>query len=152
MEKKLVLPGTHLFSNEEAVSGENTYNKDEEIFSSAFGAKVITDGIVSVSRKGKKITKPFIGMEVYALVLKTSNNKAVCSCVSVAETDGVERSFEITGILPVSSIRKGYVDDLRNEVKIGDVIKAKISKIEKTGVDISMVGQGLGKIYSRKVF
>ncbi len=151
MEKKLVLPGQHLFSTEEAVSGENTHQQGDEIFSSVFGNEEITDGTVAVVSNGKKITKPFVGMEVYALVLRTSNMKAICSCVSVAETEGNERSFELTGVLPVNSIRKGYVDDLRNEIKIGDILRARISKMTKTGTDISLLGQGLGKVYSRKV-
>jgi exosome complex component CSL4 len=51
----------------------------------------------------------------------------------------------ITAVLPVTGLgKKEYVRDLRDEVKIGDIIKAKVSKITKTGVDISIAGPESG--------
>ena len=146
-KKKLVLPGDYLFSCEEAVAGENTYTKNDDIYSSVFGSEQVADGTVSVVRKGKAITKPYVGMEVYCYVAKTSNTKAICTCVSVNEIEGKERSSEMMAILPVNAIRKGYVNDLRDEIKIGDVLKAKISKIMKTGIDVTLMGPGCGVVY-----
>ncbi|MBN1170195.1 exosome complex RNA-binding protein Csl4 [Candidatus Micrarchaeota archaeon] len=146
-KKKLVLPGDYLMSCEEAVSGENTYTKNDEIYSSVFGTEDVAEGTVSVSRKGKMITQPSVGMDVYCLVGRTSNTKAVCTCISVNEIEGRERSFEMMAILPVNAIRKGYVNDLRDEIKIGDILKAKISKITKTGIDLTLMGPDNGVIY-----
>jgi exosome complex RNA-binding protein Csl4 len=148
-KKKLVLPGDHLLSCEEAVPGENTYSENDEIYSASFGAENVNAGTVSVDRAGKSIVLPHVGMDVYCMVVKTSTNKAICTCMSVNEMDGKERSSNITAVLPVNAIRKGYVDHLRDEIKIGDIIKAKISKMSKMGIDISLIGPGLGIIYAR---
>jgi hypothetical protein len=69
-KKKLVLPGDHLFSTEEAVSGENTYEENDEIFSAGFGEGMLSGGAAEVTGKGRKFTKPYEGMDVYCLVTK----------------------------------------------------------------------------------
>lgn len=148
-KKKLVLPGEHLLSCEEAEPGYNTYAENDEVFSASFGEEDISGGKVSVKRRGKSLVRPYVGMEVYCMVVKSTPNKAICSCISVSEIDGNERSLDITAVLPVSAIRKGYVEHLRDEIRIGDILKAKISKVTKAGIDISMIGQGLGVIYAR---
>jgi exosome complex RNA-binding protein Csl4 len=85
-------------------------------------------------------------MEVYCMVTKASMNKAVCGCISVTEAEGGGRGMEIDAVLPVTAIREGYVDKVRDEVKVGDIIRARIEKIEKTGIDISMRPHGCGVI------
>jgi exosome complex component CSL4 len=145
-KNKLVIPGEHLLSCEEAEPGQNTFTENDEIFSASFGDEKLVGGIVSVTRKGKNLLRPYVGMEVYCLIVKTTPNKAIAECLPVSEAEGKERSVEITAVLPVTGIRKGYVDSIRDEVKIGDIIKAKISKITKTGVDISIFPPQYGLI------
>ena len=49
-------------------------------------------------------------------------------------------------VLPVTAIRSEYVEDLRNEIKVGDIIKAKINKKTKTGFEISISEEGFGVV------
>ena len=145
-EKKLVLPGEHLLSGEEAEPGENTYVEKDEIFSAAFGETVVSEGAVAIKRK-KAPRRPHTGMAVYCLVKKTSPNKAVADCMPVEGAEGPGSTMPITAVLPVTALgKRGYVQDLRDEIKIGDVIKAQISKITKTGIDISIVAPQCGFI------
>ena len=145
-KKKLVLPGDHLLSAEEAEAGRNTYTENDEIYSAAFGSEEVSGGKVYVERKGKSLLRPYVGMDVYGIVVKTSPNKAVVACMPVSEAEGKERSIEMTAILPVTGIRKGYVESIRDEVRVGDVIKAKISKIMPTGIDLSIFPPPYGLI------
>jgi len=141
-KKKLVLPGEHLMSAEEAEAGENTYTERDEIFSAAFGETAVSGGAVSVKRKRRTLKQPHKGMDVYCLVVKTSPNKAVTECIPVEDAERHGSSVPLRAVLPVTALgRKGYVEDLRNEVKIGDVIKAQIFKVARTGVDISIAGR-----------
>ncbi len=143
-KKKLVLPGEHLLSCEEAESGHNTYVKSDEIYSAAFGSTALLHGRMSVERKGKKLLEPHVGMEVYCIISKTTSNKAIASCIPVSETENLERSIEMTAVLPVTGIRKGYVESISDEVRIGDIIKAKISKIGDKGIDLSIFAPPYG--------
>ena len=137
MAKKLVLPGDHLSSAEEAEAGDNTYSEKDEIYSAGFGEDESGPGKSAV-RTRRSLTQPSIGLGVYCVIMKTSLNKAVAGCISISEAEGGKRGVQFDAVLPVTAIREGYVDKVRDEVKVGDIIKAKIEKIMKTGIDISI--------------
>ncbi len=144
-KKKLVLPGEHLLSCEEAEPGENTFTQEDEIFSAASGESVFSEGTIGIKSKRKAVEKPYNGMDVYCIVTKTSPNKAVAECISVKQAEGPGSSVPITAALPVTALgRKGYVEDMRNEVRIGDILKAQIRTVSKTGVDITITGPEQG--------
>jgi len=145
-KKKLVLPGEHLLSAEEAEAGRNTYTENDEIYSAAFGSENVSEGKVSVERKGSSLLRPHVGMDVYCVITKTTPNKAIAECMPVSEAEGRERSIEMTAVLPVTGIRKGYVEKITDEVRIGDIIKAKISKVTKSGIDLSIFAPPYGLI------
>jgi exosome complex RNA-binding protein Csl4 len=148
-KKKLVLPGEHLLSAEEAEAGANTFTDKDEIYSAAFGEEVVSDGKVSIQRSGKQIVKPHVDMDVYCMVTKTTDTKAICVCISAKQLESNARSMEMTAVLPVRNLKKGYVNKVEDIIRIGDIIRAKISKVTKTGIDINMVGRDLGVIYAR---
>lgn len=144
MDKKLVLPGDHLSSAEEAEPGDNTYSERDEVYSAGVGENASVPGKAEVRGKGRSLRKPTIGMGVYCVIIKCSPNKAIAGCISADEAEGGARGVEFEAVLPVTAIRSGYVRDLRDEVKIGDIIRAKIQKVERTGYEISMFGSDCG--------
>ena len=139
MGRRLVLPGDHLSSAEEAEPGQNTYSEKDEIFSATMGEDQSAPGLATVRAKSRDLKLPAVGMEVYGVVAKASPNKAVAGCIPVSEVEGQGRGVEVFAVLPVMAIRRGYVNDLRDEVKIGDIIRARIRSVEKTGVEITML-------------
>jgi exosome complex component CSL4 len=138
MEKKLVLPGSHLSSAEESETGDNTYSENDEVYSSASGENTSGPGHASVKTKGRSITLPRVGMSVYCLITKAGMNKAIGGCIPADEAEGGSRGVSIEAVLPVTAIRNSYVREVRDEVRVGDIIKARIDKIEKTGFDITI--------------
>ncbi len=138
MDKKLVLPGDHLSSAEEAEQGENTYTEKDEIYSAAIGENKSSPGHAEVNSRGRNLKTPEVGSSVYCLIVKTTPNKAIAGCMTIEEAQGEGRGLEIDAVLPVTAIRSDYVRDVRDEVKIGDIIKAKIQKVNRSGFDISI--------------
>lgn len=136
--KKLVLPGEHISSYEEAEPGENSYAENDEIYSSAIGESATVEGKAVVKHKGRLLERPKVGMDVYCVITKTSLNKAVAGCIPASEVEGRGRGLEVEAVLPVTAIRRGYVPDIRQEVKIGDIIKARVESVDRTGVEISL--------------
>ena len=132
MEKKLVLPGDHLSSAEESEPGENTYSEKDEVYSAGAGEDASVPGRAQVSTRGRTLRQPQIGMPVYCVIIKASLNKAIGGCIPAEEAEGGKRGVEFEAVLPVTAIRTGYVRDLRDEVKIGDIIKI-IRKSPTTG-------------------
>jgi len=143
-KKKLVLPGEHLYSCEEAEPGENTYVDNDEIFSAGVGEINVSTGAVVINTKSKPRVNLHVGMYLYCMVMKTSPNKAIVSCIPA--DPGVSGRSGITGILSVAALgKRGYVRDLRSEVKIGDIIKAKVRNIGDTGdAEITLDDQNCG--------
>ena len=146
METKLVLPGDHLSSAEEAEPGQNTYTENDEVYSATSGENVSEPGAAEVKSKGRTIKQPYVGMPVYCMIVKASMNKAIAECISIEEGEGGQRGVRITAMLPVMAIKNSYVREIRDEVRIGDIIKANIMKIEKNSYDITMKPHECGVI------
>jgi len=144
-DKKLVLPGDRLASGEEAVSGENTYEDKDEVYSAAAGIGGVHEGTAQVKGARHTLVKPHKGMKVYCLIRKTSPNKAVADCISVEQGESKGSAMPITAVLPVTGLgKRGYVEDLRSEVRIGDVIAARVIKADKKGVDVAISSPDCG--------
>jgi exosome complex component CSL4 len=146
MTGNLVLPGDYLSSAEEAEPGENTYSEKDEVYSAAVGENISSPGSALVKTKGRKLKQPAIGDVVYCMIIKASANKAIGTCISVDEVDGRGRGVSFDAVLPVTAIKHQYVREVKDEVRIGDIIKAKVQKIMKSGVDISMLDHDCGVV------
>lgn len=144
-KKKIVLPGDHLISNEEAEPSENCYSEKDEIYSSAFGETEIIDMKAKV-KAPKTLKSPIQGATVYCMVSRTSTNKALVSCIYESEAEGKGREIVFDAALPVSSIQRDHLRSIRDAVKVGDIIKARIDKVTKTGVDVSIMGSDYGLV------
>jgi exosome complex RNA-binding protein Csl4 len=146
MEKKLVLPGDHLSSAEESEPGENTYSEKDEVYSAGLGENISAPGHAAVKGKGRKLKLPAVGTEVYCLITKTGPNKAIASCISIEEADGHGRGIEMDGVLLVTAIRRGYVRDIRDEVKKGDIIKAKVQEVRRSELALTIFDPQCGVV------
>lgn len=146
MEKKLVLPGDHLSSAEESETGENTYSENDEVYSAALGENISAPGHAAVRGRGRKLKVPGVGTEVYCLITKTGPNKAIGVCITADEVEGRGRGLEMDGVLLVTAIRRGYVRDIRDEVKIGDIIKAKVQEVRRNELAISIFDPQCGVV------
>lgn len=148
-KNKVVIPGEQIGYLEEGEAGENAYLDKEEIYAETVGVRKSQSGKVGVSkqeegvRKIREVKTPELGGTVYCMVAKTSLNNAICDCMIIEKGD---KSDIFGSVLPVTAIRSEYVEDLRNEIKVGDIIKAKINKKTKTGFEISISEEGFGVV------
>ncbi len=143
----LVVPGKHLSEAEEGMPGKNAYIENDNIYSAVMGEPVTENGVVDVKRNGSRVEVPAVGQVVYCIVSRTSPTKAFCDCMAASELEGTgKRGIQIDAVLPVVAISRGYVREIGDAVKIGDIIKAKISKIDKKFYDITIVEDGLGVV------
>lgn len=146
MNKKLVLPGDHLGSSEEVIAGSNTYEQDDEVYSSASGEAKENEKMVSVSRERNRIKKPELGMDVYCTVRKISATKAFLDCTPAKDIEKIGSGIEISAVLPVANIKREHVREVRDELRVGDIVKAKIHKMEGKGIDVSIYGPEYGVV------
>ena len=145
-ESKIALPGQYLASCEEAVPGKNTIVEKDDIYATAFGEIETFGRMVQIKNKGKLFVNVKEGMEVNCIVEDILEPKAAfVTCIPIVKED--ERSLESFGaVLPVFNISQGYVERIRDEIRIGDILKAKISKVEKSTLEINISEHGYGVI------
>ncbi|MCX8196960.1 MAG: exosome complex RNA-binding protein Csl4 [Candidatus Micrarchaeota archaeon] len=148
MEKKFVVPGEFLGVQEEYLAGEGTFIEGETIRAAVCG---------SVSEKDRKISvaheiplRAFgIGSTIIGRVENIVEPVALVSMrISGSLTEEDERFGENPdyAILHASMIKKGYVRNVRDEYKIGDIIRAKIVDMRNGEMRLSTDAEELGVI------
>lgn len=146
-DKKLVLPGFHIASAEEAIAGRNTYTENDEIYSSSVGELAENEREVGIdNRDERRIHVPKEGDEVYCTVDRVSDNKAFVSCILAVDLGRSGSSKDIPAVIPVNKIRSEHVRSVKDEVGIGDIVKGRIAKAENNMVDISIYGPEYGVV------
>lgn len=126
MENKIVFPGDYVASCEEFVSGKNTYAQNDNIYATAYGEVNFDGHTVAVVSKAKCIESPAIGDVLIGVIEGMMDTRAFVDCAPV-EKKGVRMMSNISAVLPVSNIRRGFVENIRDEIRIGDVIRAKVN-------------------------
>jgi len=143
MVERLVLPGEVVAVAEEFIAGEGTFEEDGKVLASYVG-KLELDTKEMVARV-KPLNPPVelnVGDTVLAVVTDIRNSMGV---VKILKVEGVERSLSgpKEGSLHVSKISRGYTKDVRDEFRLGDIIRGKVIRV-KPSLQISTVGREYG--------
>lgn len=149
MEKKnVVLPGDFLSTEEEFSPGKNAFDSGGDIYSKVAG-------IPETDAKRKEIAvKPFSeirqlkpGSIVLARVSLVKENSVIADlCLEAGATERVVLAPS-TAMIPVRNVSQEYVESLKEYFKVGDLIKAKVTKILPDGsIDLCTNEPELGVI------
>ena len=127
---------------------EGTFSADDGVFSSNIGDRQLDakshSAKVSPATRVPKLQGA--GSIVVGDVAEASEAVAIVDLVEMelGRTKLVPNG--ISAILHVSNISRNYVKDLREEVKIGDIVRAKIISVDPTTTKLSIDGRELGVI------
>lgn len=126
MTKKLVIPGEFVAVSEEYMAGDGTYDHDGKIFSVCVG-ELELDTKHKVARV--KPLNPPVQLNVGDVVCGVVQDvKETMAMLTVATCEGKDR--EITGdtdaSLHISKISSGYTENIKNEYRIGDIVRAVV--------------------------
>jgi len=147
MKKKMVLPGEFLSTEEEFEPGQNAFYSEGNIYSGRLGE-------VSADAKNKQISvKPAVklnpirpGSIVFGIVMLVKENSV---SITLCQNPDAERQViaPTSAMLPIRNVSQDYVENLRDHFKIGDIVKAKVSKILPGGnIDLATDQPDLGVI------
>lgn len=134
-ERKIVIPGEVIAKGVDFLPGEGTEKKGNEIVALKFGLAEKSDKLVKlISLSG--IYNPRRGNVVIGKVENITFNGWIIDILTP------ESSF-----LSLAEVPK-YINknELEEVMDIGDMIVAKIFRINKRGIDLSLKSRGLGKI------
>lgn len=119
-------------------SGPGTVNINDEIRSALFGAEANNGHEAKVV--GQKGVRPIVpGDEVYGLITDVMESKALVSVVPISNDKGHRFAPADTAVLRVQDIAERYVKFVKDEVRIGDIIKARVIAT-MNGIDLTTKG------------
>ena len=140
-------PGKLIGTEEEFVGGEGVFNDCGRLHA-------IYAGEIRVDKQKAVSVKPFPavpkmvapGMVVYGRVEDIFEPIALVKLALVESKGARQAQGDYFSVLHVSNVRRGYVRNLRDEVKVGDVIKALVTEIRRGEVYLDIKGQDLGVV------
>lgn len=146
MEDKVMI-GDYLGTIEEFMPGAGTYAEDGKIYAAKIGYKVIDPAKHVAEVKGKDLPHLELGQVVFGEVMAFRTNMVTL----IAEKILGQKGFidEKTTIY-ISNIADSYVEKPEEMFAIGDIVKAKIIKMDNDVVDVSTKGDlGVVKAFCR---
>ncbi len=146
-KNKIVLPGDFIGTSEEFTPGENVYEIGGKIYSSVLGKlKIDKEKRVINVEPFKRPPKLKVGDIIIGYVVDVKENVAI---VHIEAIEGiVDRGFAgvITlAAIPISQISEEYVKDIKEKIRVGDVVRARVFNIYG-GIYLTIKNPDLGVI------
>jgi len=149
MTEELLYPGDFIANAEEFLPGDGTYLDNGNIYSAEVGVvqKDLEKRVVSVeNRTGKLPLLQRRGLEVIGVIARASEKAAFVDLLPVEEGKRRYIPIEASTVLRVSNIRHGFVKSLKDEFKVGDIVRVRILEADPQNVIVSTDGPNLGVI------
>ena len=142
-----VVPGDRLGVIEEFTSGSGTYVEDGTIHSKITGRTLLDmlNRQVSVYPLVQTVNTPKVGDIITGLALDVKSKNAILRIFQIGDKT---LSGFFKGALHISGVSHGYVDNMFDVCKAGDVMTAKVISTENRSVFLSTADKGLGVIYA----
>lgn len=148
MNKKFVLPGDEIAAAEEYIPCEGTYEDSGKINSRVAGYLILDEikrEVRVIPLKSPVLLKR--GSVILGRVFDVYEGFATVSPIKVVGNDRQITSTEFV-TLHISKISKTYIKNIKDFVKINDVIKGKVIK-DEPNVQITIADRNLGVIFAR---
>ncbi|MCD6522670.1 MAG: exosome complex RNA-binding protein Csl4 [Candidatus Diapherotrites archaeon] len=145
----IVFPGDFIAEEEEFLPGKGAFVSDGKVLASNIGSVDIDYNKRVVRVKGKMQTSTLMhrGLIVVGIVNLVRDSVAFVSLVP-KETEEVRYvpPPDTQTVIHVSHVKRGYVNSMRDELRAGDIIRAKILEENKQTISLTLDGKHLGVI------
>lgn len=134
----LIIPSEEIGTEEEYFPGENVYVSDGKLKSSVVGELHIDSKRIATVIPYKEVYKFRVGDIVYGRIEEIFENFSLLT----VEKDGITA----LGIIFISEIKFSFVKSIRDEFRIGDIVRAKVKKITPFSVELTTKDKELGVV------
>lgn len=146
MDKTLV--GDYLGTTEEYIQGEGTYAEEGRIYSAVIGEKTLDKENHRILVKGRPMPEIKTGQIVFGEVQGMRKNIVT---IIVSKIEGLKEPIEVKTSLYVSNVANKYVENVEDLFGIGDIVKARVLKIENDLIDLETKNDlGIVKAFCKK--
>ncbi len=140
----MVLPGDFLATSEEFVGGEGTFEDNGVVYAALAGRAVEDKGRKTVSvASPKKVSLLRNGDLVYARVRDVYDQVAALEIEAPAPSVAVP---SVNAFIRISEVSRGFAEDFRRYLRIGDIIKARVIEIKELGIYVTIKENDLGVV------
>ncbi len=145
-----VVPGDFLATTEEFVPGDGAYEDIGKIYSSTTGVVLVDARTKHVSVFSRILGPPTLkrGDVVIGRIEEVKDQSANILIGVLRGREDRELHFN-SGTVHISQTHTGYVKELREQFRPGDIIRAKVINARREPVQLATAGEELGVIVAR---
>lgn len=145
---ELIFPGDYIASEEELLPGFGTYAKNGKICSSNIG--ILEKDLKKREARLTIVTKiPMLQREGLFVIGRVSLIREKVAFIDLIPIESKKFRYiprNASTVLRAGDIRRGFVKDINDEIRIGDIIRAKIIEVSPYNVNLSTNAPNLGVI------
>ncbi|MFN3528047.1 MAG: exosome complex RNA-binding protein Csl4 [Candidatus Altarchaeaceae archaeon] len=131
-----VFIGDYVGTIEEYIPGDGTYVENGKIYAANIGyLNFSRERVVTVSSKISKIKE---GNVVFGEVISMTKDSVF---VNIERVMGIRSPLNLIGRIFIADISGEYIKDIGDYFRIGDIVKAKIYRVEGNLIDLSTKGE-----------
>lgn len=142
------VPGKLLGTEEELMAGANTVQDGSDIYAAVVGREDAKDKVAKVRQAVLVPTALRQGDVVIGRIEEIFEPVALVSVGLARDERSRTRQISLPGyaVLHASRVRNGYVKNIHDEVKIGDILRARVEELKKEDVALTIKDDELGVI------
>ncbi len=140
-------PGEFLGTEEEYVSGRGTYEEENNISAALYGElQVDSERKMAIKTRTSVPERIKLGMVLYGRIEEIFDPIALVRIEPISTGNERQVIDQFYCVLHVSRIKMGYARNIKEEVRIGDIIKAVVDEIKNGEIYLSTKRGGMGII------
>jgi len=149
-KSKLVVPGQQIAVSEEGEASTGAMESDGAVYATVAGNVIVDPQTYAISVKSPRSLVPLReGDIVNGLVHDIYDTVALIEFEPVASSGERKSYTNRFAYLRISEVSKGYVENFRDVLRIGDVLLARVREIKPLGIYLSIMDSGLGVVKAR---
>ncbi|MEM3364031.1 MAG: exosome complex RNA-binding protein Csl4 [Candidatus Micrarchaeia archaeon] len=143
-------PGKVLGEEIEFAAGDGTYIENELVRASLCGDKLVDEKTRTISIKPSFATavNVKVGQKIYAIIDSVGETHAMMTLFDY-EKDGNDKRVNLandSAMMRIEGVKSFgvFLKNMSEAVRVGDIVKVEVSKVERGGIDVIMKGKDLG--------
>lgn len=142
MDEKVMI-GDYIGTIEEFMPGSGTFEEEGKVYAAKVGVKSVDVKKHVAEVKGKDIPSLDIDQTVFGEVVMMKQSQAI---VNVTKIKGYDTPVDYRTMIYIKNIDDKFVKNITDMFAVGDIVKAKVLRIEGDNIDLTTKEPELGVV------
>jgi len=150
LDSKLVYPGQQIAVSEEGEAASGAMESDGAVYATVAGNVIIDPQTYAISVKSAHPLVPLREGDVVNGIVHDIYDTVALIEFEPVPTNGERKCYTNRfAYLRISEVSKGYVENFRDVLRIGDVLVARVREIKPLGIYLSIMDSNLGVVKAK---